>query len=72
MMLSDVEARVNVARKAGCRVEELDYGWTTVAYSKKNNKNVVLTEVYRSERDGYRGAKMIEMDLLREWLKENT
>ena len=67
MNLADVKRRKLAARRLGMQVEETDYGWTTGARFPGQDVALKLTEVFREERDGYIGSKMISLSLLKEW-----
>ena len=71
MKQGELKKRVAIIKKAGFRVEESDYGWTVGVVSKKAKRALVVSEVYRSERDGYTGYKLKDMDMLEEWLQKN-
>ena len=71
MKQGDLKKRVAIIKKAGFRVEESDYGWTVGVVSKKAKCVLVVSEVYRSEYDGYTGYKLIDVDILEGWLQKN-
>jgi hypothetical protein len=65
--LAEINRLVKIASDAGWKVDTWDYGWSNGAHL--GEKNVLISEVYRSERDGYIGSKVICEDVLREALK---
>jgi hypothetical protein len=60
-----------LARKAGMEIQELDYGFTVIAYNKRTNRNIIIREAFRAERDGYVGSRRVCEDILQDWLKDN-
>ena len=71
MKLDDIKHMVRIARKAGLKIEETDYGWTVGAHRLGAEKALIISEVYRPERDGYTGGRLITEGLLREWIEKN-
>lgn len=60
-----------IAADAGLEIHQFDYGWTLHAYHPKAKKALIISEVFRPERDGYVGGRTICEDVLRDWIKEN-
>lgn len=71
MELREVKRLAKLARDAGLQVEELDYGWTVHAWRPGDKKVLIISEVFRAERDGYVGGRTICEDVLLEWIKAN-
>jgi hypothetical protein len=67
----EIRRLAGIAREAGLEVEYLDYGWTALGHNKRLNKTLVIAEVYRAERDGYTGFRVICEDVLHGWIKDN-
>lgn len=65
---STVEDLCRVAKAAGCEIDTWDYGFSA-GCRKPDGSNLLIAEVYRSERDGYTGGKIITRELLDEWLR---
>lgn len=60
-----------VAEVAGCKIDVWDYGFSAGCHRPGTKLNLLIAEVYREERDGYTGGKIITRKLLDEWLKDN-
>ena len=71
MELKEIKRLTKIAHDAGLRVDEWDYGWSVGAWSEEADKGLVSAEVFRAERDGYIGGRVICEDVLRDWIKEN-
>lgn len=71
MTLNHVKRRVRLAEAYGCGIDRVDYDYGSAAIA-KNGKAIWMTQVFRPERDGYDGHKMISMDVLREWLGDQA
>lgn len=71
MKLTDVKERCKIALNAGCEVSTHDYGFSAGCRRKGEDKWLMLAEVYRPERDGYSGHKLIALDLLKELLENS-
>lgn len=71
MTLKEIESRAKIARAAGMRIEETDYGWTVGAWNERLKKGTYLSRVYRPERDGASGGWIITEEALADWIKEN-
>jgi hypothetical protein len=69
-VLKRVKELARIAKEAGASVELLDYGFGCSCGF--GDKWLVISRVFRPERDGYSGQQLIEEDLLREWLNENA
>lgn len=71
MTLADVEARCKIAVEAGAQIERWDFDYGAGCRYPGAKTALVISEVYRRERDGYTGAKIISEDMLRDWLAKN-
>ena len=71
MTLAEVRKTAGIAAKAGLLIEELDYGWTVHALNDRVKKVLIVSEVFRQERDGYTGGRLITEETLLEWIKEH-
>lgn len=71
MTLGEVRAIAKIASDAGLRIDEMDYGWSIGAWNERLKKGLTLSEVFRAERDGYTGGRLITEECLRDWIKEN-
>lgn len=69
--LAEARRLAKIAERANLRIDRTDYGWTIGAYNERLKKGVIVSEVYRQERDGYIGGRIIAEDVLRDWIKDN-
>lgn len=71
MIQAEVNRLCDIATKAGAKIERWDYDFSAGCYFEHSKANLLIAEVYRPERDGYTGSKIITDDLLQEWLEKN-
>jgi hypothetical protein len=67
--LRDVGILCDLAKEAGAQVETWDYGFSAGFRFAGDDKAILIAQVYRPERDGYTGGKIITEDLLKELLE---
>lgn len=58
------------ARALGAEVEVWDYGFGAACRWKGTKRELLISEVFRPDRDGYAGGRIITPELLDDWLKD--
>lgn len=71
MRLNEINRLAKIAADAGLEIHRHDYDWSVGAWNPTKKVGVRISQVFRRERDGYSGSKLIEEDVLRDWIKEN-
>lgn len=71
MRLDDLKPLIKIARDAGYVIDKVDYDFGVAAAHPGRKIAILISEVFREERDGYVGYRVITENNLRNWIKEN-
>jgi hypothetical protein len=70
--IAQVKSLCAKAREAGCEISEWDYGFSAGCRRPGTDRHLLIAEVFRKERDGYIGGRIISEEMLDEWLKAKS